>query len=224
MPTTGRGSSSICRACTAPTTAPAACASAERHSRFSPYSPPAHSRIIRSGGMRSAGIRCEYAMVDSTTFGTPSGSAFATSSARSVPIVPPSASRPSKRRCAWSCVASIDAPCAIRVIAVFSSPLSMICASVTPAAAATCAFVMSGWTPPRPSTPTSITSGRAPSCTSRSQRKPISSLLVSTVPISRMTGTSGGASAGRLSALTGSPPPPRTRRRGCPPASRSPRG
>ncbi len=59
MPITGRTPLSAWVARQAPTTAPAACASAVRHSRFRPYRPPAHSRIIRSGGTRSGGIRCE---------------------------------------------------------------------------------------------------------------------------------------------------------------------
>ena len=213
MPITGRGSAGSARAAwQAPTTAPAACASAAWHSRFSPYRPPAHSRIIRSGGMRSGGIRCECAMVDSTTFGTPSGSASATSSARSVPMVPPSASRPSMRPCACACRASVAAPWAISVIALFSSPLSATCCSVAPAAAATSVLVMSAVNPAGPDaampTPTSITSARAPIASMRSRRKAISSRLVSTVPISRMVGPP----------LTVTPPPPRTTPPGCRPA------
>ena len=45
--------------------------------------------MVRSGAIRSACIRCEWATVETTYFGTPIGSAHMTSSARSVPIVPP---------------------------------------------------------------------------------------------------------------------------------------
>ena len=188
IPTTGRAKRGARATRQAPTTAPAACAKADWHRLLRPYKPPAHSTIIKSGGMRSGGNKGENDTVDSTTLGTPSGKLLATSSARSVPMVPPSTSRPSMRpsRCSWT--ARADAPWAIRAMALFSSPLSMTCCSVTPAACATSVLAKSGTTCPLASTPTSMMSARPPAACTCSRMKPISSLLVSTVPTIRMTG------------------------------------
>ena len=57
--TYGRNPAGGAAARQAPTTAPAACANVDRHTSFSPYSPPAHRIIIRSGASRSGGMRCE---------------------------------------------------------------------------------------------------------------------------------------------------------------------
>ena len=84
-------------------------------------------------------------MVETTNFGTPSGSASATSRARSVPIVPPSAMTPSMRPSSWSRFVKVDAPAAITVIALFSSPRATISGMVEPPAAATACLSNSAW-------------------------------------------------------------------------------
>ena len=75
MPTTRRSRFGGSTAIAAPSTAPAACDSDDRQTEFNPYSPPAHKIIWMSGDKRSAGISAEKETVDTTYFGTPSGSA-----------------------------------------------------------------------------------------------------------------------------------------------------
>ena len=70
--------------------------------------------------MRSGGIRCEYATVLTTTLGTPSGNAAATSSARSVPMLPPSINTPWMRPSRQAARVRAAAPRAIAVIAVLA--------------------------------------------------------------------------------------------------------
>ena len=69
-----------CRACRcgtsarqAPRMAPAAWRSIGSQMALRPYRPPDHRIIIRSGAMRSGGMRWENATVDTASFGTPSG-------------------------------------------------------------------------------------------------------------------------------------------------------
>lgn len=90
-----------------------------------------------SAASRSAGIRGEKETVETMYFGTPSGRAAATSSARSVPIVPPSTIIPSKTPSAQSRAASRLAPRAMICIARFSSPLAMAASIVLPPSCAT---------------------------------------------------------------------------------------
>ena len=86
----------------------------------------------------------------------------------------------------------LAAPAAMVVIARFSSPQSTTACSVLPAALATSALAMSNATRCAAGTskavPTSISSTFAPSASRRSRMKPSSSLLVSTVPTSKMDG------------------------------------
>ena len=190
MPTSGRSKRGGSATRAAPTTAPAACDSAARQMLFRPYRPPAHSIIVRSGVTRSGAIRCECAMVDNTTLGTPRGRAAATSSARSVPMLPPSISTPLIWPSRQACSVSAAAPCAMAVMAVFSSPQLRSASSAWPPARATASLRYSGAKAAGAITPTSMNSGVPPAARTRSPRYSNSSLLVSAVPMIRMRGTS----------------------------------
>ena len=115
-----------------------------------------------SGESLSAGISGENATVDTTYLGIPNGSAWQTSSARSVPMVPPSMMIPSARPSCCSFAASSDAPLAMICMAWFSSPPSTASWIELFAAAATSCFEMSHGRGGSPSTPTSIVSARPP--------------------------------------------------------------
>ena len=87
--------------------------------------PPAHKIIWVSAASRSAGTSGENETVDTMYFGMPMGRAEVTSSARSVPIVPPRTMMPSKAPSVCSLAASRLAPLAMICMAWFSSPLSI---------------------------------------------------------------------------------------------------
>ena len=97
MPMSGRAKSGFSTARAAPSTAPAAWLSAALQIELSPYRPPAQRIIWISAASRSGGNIAEKLTVETTYLGTPSGSAWHRSSARSVPIEPPSTTTPSKR-------------------------------------------------------------------------------------------------------------------------------
>ena len=125
-------------------------------------------------------------MVEITNFGTPSGSARAQSSARSVPMVPPIATMPSIWPCRYNSLVSNAAPVAMICMAVFSSPDSLALAMLDPAATATSCLVMPTCAFGSPSTLTSMVSATQPWLSIRSTRYSNSSDFVSNVPTTRM--------------------------------------
>ena len=115
-----------------------------------------------SADSRCGSIRGEKDTVETTYFGTPSGSAWQMSRAASVPIVPPRMTTPSKRPSACSRAANLLAPRAMICIAVFSSPLSIAAWIELPPASATSCLLKSVGVAGSPRTEMSMLSAPPP--------------------------------------------------------------
>ena len=115
-------------------------------------------------------------IVDTISFGTPTGNARIAAVAIAVFPDPPAPSTPSIAPAAWRRLASLAAPSAIARTAPPRSPAS--CALISSRA-------MSGFTVGGPPVPTSASSTSTPAWRSRERRKASSSPFVSRVPISK---------------------------------------
>lgn len=117
-----------------------------------------------SAGSRSGGISGEKATVETMYFGRPSGSVLITSSARSVPIVPPRAMTPWHLRSATSPEAMTAAPRPMASIAAASSSAATSAAMVVPAVATTACLPIStgAAVSPRTDTSSAMTAPPAP--------------------------------------------------------------
>ncbi len=119
------------------------------------------------------------AIVETISFGTPTGSARIARVAIDVPPEPPSARIPWSRPSSYSRRTTASAP---RAIVSTASPRSVSAARSAPAAAATSAAGTSGSASGGPPLPASTSSTSAPSSRRRPRRNSYSSPFVSSVP------------------------------------------
>src|SRR4051794_9837856 len=164
-----------------PAIAPAALAMIRPDTRFTPEMSTTEYVIVTSTAP-TYGLVSPEASVETSSFGTPTGSACIAPAAIDEPPEPPSARIPSSRPSACRRPTSVSAPRHMAATAAPRSPASASAATSAPPARATSSRPTSGSRPTGSGTPASTTSTAPPAPRRRARRKAYSTPFVSSVP------------------------------------------